>query len=150
MKGQILTSGREATAMDDPGEERPSHGGRGVVNSNLEQSIRALGTGQGERPGDRSQRGTRPRGLGLARRDLDGDRPGSEGGTDLPLLQKSRHVGIIVIADVLLLFPWRWGGFARRVGRAGPRRREQQKVRGTQKQEDRAQPAGGRHVSRPA
>lgn len=27
-----------------------------------------------------------------------------EGDTDLPLLQKSRHVGIIVIADVLLLF----------------------------------------------
>lgn len=116
----------------------------------MRPSIRALGTGRGKKSGGRSQRVTRPREQGLGRKALDGDRPGSEGSTDLPLLQKSRHVGIIVIADVLLLFPRRWGGFARRVGRAGPGRREQQKVRGTQKQKGRAQPPGGRHVSRPA
>lgn len=62
-----------------------------------------------------------------------GDAQKSEGDTDLPLLQKSRHVGIVVIADVLL-FPWRWGGLARSVGRVGIRRWEQEKVRGTQKQ----------------
>lgn len=75
--------------------------------------------------------------------------PVSKGSTNLPLLQKSGHVGIIVIADVLLLFPRRWGGFARRVGRADPRRRKKQQVRGKQKQEDRAHPGGGRHVSHP-
>lgn len=62
-----------------------------------------------------------------------GDAHEYAGNTDLPLLQKSRHVGIVVIADVLL-FPWRWGGLAGSIGRVGFRRREQEKVRGTQKQ----------------
>lgn len=62
-----------------------------------------------------------------------GDAQEYAGDTDLPLLQKSRHVGIVVIADVLL-FPWRWGGLAGSIGRVGFRRREQQKVRGTEKQ----------------
>lgn len=150
--------------LGDPGGAEKVGRGPGRAQGGFEVSLgrggKAAGPWQRGWQGAGGHRGGVWRAPGQSGRRSEGAGPRTAGGggcarTNLPLLQKTRHVRIVVVANILLLLPRRRAGLAGRPGRAlggaGPRRqRRQQQLRGAEKDQGGAHPAGGSHLRRAA